>query len=93
MPANGSPVVGGGAVWVTDFDHGTLYALDPATGQPLTQLAIGDLPHFASPTLGDNRAYLGTMHGVGALHAAVGSVDDPAAVIVTGDVWLHDRKF
>src|SRR6478609_1332183 len=64
VPANGSPVVGGGAVWVTDYDHGTLYALDPATGQPLDQLATGDLPHFASPTLGGNRAYLGTLHGV-----------------------------
>jgi polyvinyl alcohol dehydrogenase (cytochrome) len=70
VPANGSPVIGGGAVWVTDSDHGTLYALDPATGQPLDQLATGDLPHFASPTLGGNRAYLGTLHGVIAVGGA-----------------------
>lgn len=70
VPANGSPVVGGGAVWVTDYDHGTLYALDPATGQPLDQLATGDLPHFASPTLGGNRAYLGTLDGVIAVNGA-----------------------
>jgi len=64
VPANGSPVIGGGAVWVTDNDHGMLYALDPATGQPLDQLATGDLPHFASRTLGGDRAYVGTLHGV-----------------------------
>jgi outer membrane protein assembly factor BamB len=34
IPADGSPVVGGGAVWVTDTDHGILYVLDPATGTP-----------------------------------------------------------
>jgi polyvinyl alcohol dehydrogenase (cytochrome) len=34
VPTDGSPVVGGGAVWVTDTDHGILYALDPATGTP-----------------------------------------------------------
>jgi outer membrane protein assembly factor BamB len=34
IPADGFPVVGGGAVWVTDTDHGILYALDPATGTP-----------------------------------------------------------
>ena len=51
VPADGSPVVGGGAVWVTDTDHGILYALDPATGTPRQQIQVGDLPHFASPTL------------------------------------------
>ena len=70
VPANGSPVVGGGAVWVTDYDHGMLYALDPATGRVLDQLATGDLPHFASPTLGGSRAYLGTLHGVIAVSGA-----------------------
>jgi len=51
-------------------ENGTLFALDPATGQPLTKLATGDLPHFASPTLGGNRAYLGTLHGVIAVSGA-----------------------
>ncbi|MGH3784391.1 MAG: PQQ-binding-like beta-propeller repeat protein, partial [Pseudonocardiaceae bacterium] len=67
VPADGSPVVGGGAVWVTDTDHGILYALDPATGTPRAQIDVGDLPHFASPTLSNTRAYLGTNIGVTAI--------------------------
>jgi outer membrane protein assembly factor BamB len=64
VPADGSPVVGGGAVWVTDTDHGVLYALDPATGVPRQQIDVGALPHFASPTLAGNHVYLGTTSGV-----------------------------
>ncbi|HEY3690970.1 MAG TPA: PQQ-binding-like beta-propeller repeat protein [Pseudonocardiaceae bacterium] len=67
VPADGSPVVGGGAVWVTDTDHGILYALDPATGTPRQQIAVGDLPRFASPTLAGTHAYLGTNTGVTAI--------------------------
>jgi outer membrane protein assembly factor BamB len=70
VPADGSPVVGGGAVWVTDTDHGILYALDPATGTPRAQINVGDLPHFASPTLAGDRAYLGTTHSVVAINGA-----------------------
>jgi polyvinyl alcohol dehydrogenase (cytochrome) len=67
VPADGSPVVGGGAVWVTDTDHGILYALDPGTGTPRAQIAVGPLPHFASATLSVNHAYLGTTTGVVAI--------------------------
>src|SRR3984885_189400 len=56
--SNGSPAVGGGAVWVTHYDPGgsssgnTLYELDPATGTVRHQLAIGaGLPHFSSLSL------------------------------------------
>ena len=68
VPADGSPVVGGGAVWVTDTDRGVLYALDPATGAPRQQIDVGDLPHFASPTLAADCAYLGTTTGVVAIN-------------------------
>jgi polyvinyl alcohol dehydrogenase (cytochrome) len=68
VPANGSPVVGGGAVWVTDDDHGVLYALDPATGAPHQHIDVGPLPHFASPTLAGNHAYLPTTTGVVAIN-------------------------
>jgi outer membrane protein assembly factor BamB len=70
VPANGSPVAGGGAVWTTDYDSGVLYALAPADGHVLAQIATGPLPHFASPTLAGSRAYLGTTSGV----VAVGGV-------------------
>jgi outer membrane protein assembly factor BamB len=68
--ANGSPTVGGGAVWVADYSTGTLYALEPATGAVRAQLAVGALPHFASPTLSGNHAYLGAMDGVLAISGA-----------------------
>jgi polyvinyl alcohol dehydrogenase (cytochrome) len=68
--AAGSPVVGGGAVWVVDYDAGKLYALDPATGRTRQQIAIGTAPHFASPTLARDHAYVGTMTGVVAIAGA-----------------------
>jgi polyvinyl alcohol dehydrogenase (cytochrome) len=68
--ANGSPTVGGGAVWVTDYTNGILYALDPASGAVRAQLSTGALPHFASPTLAGDHAYLGTMDGVVAVSGA-----------------------
>jgi polyvinyl alcohol dehydrogenase (cytochrome) len=68
--AAGSPVVGGGAVWVPDYDTGVLYALSPATGQVLAQVHVGRMPHFASPTLAGTQAYLGTTDGVVAISGA-----------------------
>jgi polyvinyl alcohol dehydrogenase (cytochrome) len=62
--AAGSPVVGGGAVWVTDWASGRLYALDQGTGKVLQRLTVGDLPHFASPSLSGDLALVGTMTGV-----------------------------
>jgi outer membrane protein assembly factor BamB len=67
VPSDGSPVVGGGAVWVTDTDRGVLYALDPATGAPRAHIDVGQMPHFASPTLVGEHAYLGTTSGVVAI--------------------------
>jgi outer membrane protein assembly factor BamB len=60
----GSPVVGGGAVWVVDYDGGLLYALDQATGATKSRLSIGRAPHFASPTLAAGHAYVGTLDSV-----------------------------
>jgi len=74
--ANGSPVAGGGAVWVTHYDPGggsgtTLYELDPATGAVEHQLALGaGLPHFSSLSLAGGTAFLGTLTGVVAVNGA-----------------------
>ncbi len=68
--AAGSPVVGGGAVWVTRYSDsgGTLYELNPATGAVKSQLAIGEgLPHFSSLSLAGGTAFLGTLYGVAAV--------------------------
>jgi outer membrane protein assembly factor BamB len=70
--ANGSPVVGGGAVWVTSYSDGgpgTLYELNPANGAVRSQITIpAGLPHFSSPSLAGGIAYLGTMDGVAAVN-------------------------
>ncbi|TVT35200.1 PQQ-binding-like beta-propeller repeat protein [Amycolatopsis rhizosphaerae] len=70
VPADGSPTVGGGAVWTVDTRAGVLYALDTATGAVRGRLPVGAVPHFASPSLSGGRAYLGTMSGVVAVAGA-----------------------
>jgi outer membrane protein assembly factor BamB len=70
VSANGAPTVGGGAVWVADYDAGTLYALDQHTGRVKARVDVGELPHFASPTLSGSTVYLGTLHGVVAVAGA-----------------------
>ena len=70
---NGSPVIGGGAVWVTSYRDtgGTLYELSPSNGAVRSQIAIGEgLPHFSSLSLAGSRAYLGTLNGVTAINGA-----------------------
>jgi len=67
----GSPVIGGGAVWVADWSAGRLYELNPATGAVRYSLGLGtSLPHFASLSMTGNRAFLGTDDGVTAVAGA-----------------------
>src|SRR5215472_16390593 len=69
--AQGSPVLGGGAVWVPDWNAGALYQLDPGTGHVRHKIRLGSaLPHFASPSLSGSLALVGTMHGVVAVRGA-----------------------
>lgn len=68
--AHGSPVTGGGAVFVVDYDGGVLYALDAASGVIRGKVSIGRAPHFAAPSLSGAHAYVGTLDGV----VAVGGV-------------------
>jgi polyvinyl alcohol dehydrogenase (cytochrome) len=69
--ASGSPVIGGGAVWVTDNDAGVLYELRLGTGQVMAQIRLGSqLPHFTSPSLSGRLALVGTLHGVVAVTGA-----------------------
>jgi outer membrane protein assembly factor BamB len=69
--ADGSPVLGGGAVWVADWNAGTLYELSQATGRVRQQIALGgSLPHFASPSLTGRLVLTGTMTGVTAVNGA-----------------------
>jgi polyvinyl alcohol dehydrogenase (cytochrome) len=65
----GPPVLTGGRIWVTDYDNGVLYSLDPATGAALRQIPVGALPHFATPTPVGNKLFLGTANGVAVISA------------------------
>jgi hypothetical protein len=70
---NGSPALGGGAVWVTDYNDspGVLYELDPASGHTMDSISLGaDLPHFSSLSMADGTAYVSTLSGVVAVSGA-----------------------
>lgn len=67
--AQGSPVVGGGAVWVTDYNGGILYELQQNTGTVMHQISIsGGLPHFSSMALSGGTAYVSTLAGITAIN-------------------------
>jgi outer membrane protein assembly factor BamB len=69
--ASGSPVAGGGAVWVNDVNAGTLYELNPANGAVRASVSLGaSLPHFASVSLAGPLAFVGTNEGVTAVRGA-----------------------
>jgi hypothetical protein len=62
--AGGPPVLGGGAVWSVNISTGTLVALNPDTGATLASISVGEVPHFASPTLWGTQILVGTTSGV-----------------------------
>ncbi len=67
----GSPVVGGGAVWVADWHSGTLFELAAGTGKVRHRISLGGpLPHFVSPSLSGRLILVGTMTGVTAIAGA-----------------------
>jgi outer membrane protein assembly factor BamB len=64
----GSPVLGGGAVWVASPYTGVLYELDPGTGRVREQIKVApQLPHFVSPSLSGGLVLVGTLTGVTAV--------------------------
>jgi polyvinyl alcohol dehydrogenase (cytochrome) len=67
----GSPVVGGGAVWVANWQSGTLYELAQRGGAVRHRISLGGaLPHFVSPALSGTLVIVGTVHGVVAVSGA-----------------------
>ncbi|KHL02960.1 hypothetical protein LK10_10710 [Sinomonas humi] len=67
LQAAGSPVIGGGEVWVIDYGTGELYGLDPGNGHLQQKVQVGPVPHFVTPTLSGGRIFVGTLDGVTAL--------------------------
>jgi hypothetical protein len=70
VSGGGSPVIGGGAVWIIDTSLGVLSALDPATGVVRQRIPVETVHRFASPTLARGHAYIATMTGVVAIAGA-----------------------
>jgi outer membrane protein assembly factor BamB len=54
----GSPILAGGALWVVDYDGGTLYALDPSTGATRASFAIEHARHFTSVAANGGRVFV-----------------------------------
>jgi outer membrane protein assembly factor BamB len=60
----GSPVVGGGRVWALNPDDGTLFALDPATGETVNSVGVGTTSRFATPAIYGDRLFVPTLDGL-----------------------------
>jgi polyvinyl alcohol dehydrogenase (cytochrome) len=69
--AQGSPVLGGGVVWVPDWNSGVLYELSPASGHVWYKISLGSaLAPLASPSLSGRLVLVGAIHGVVAVGGA-----------------------
>jgi outer membrane protein assembly factor BamB len=60
----GSPVIGGGRVWALDQPDGVLYALNPANGQALEQVSVGETSRFATPAIYGSLVLVPTLAGL-----------------------------
>ncbi len=60
----GSPVVGGGRVYVLDTSGGTLAALDQATGKVNERVTVGAASRFATPAISGSALYVPTLTGL-----------------------------
>jgi outer membrane protein assembly factor BamB len=68
---DGSPVIGGSAVWATSTSAGILYELGLRTGRIRQQIHVAaQLPHFESPALSGRLVLVGTMTGIVAVSGA-----------------------
>jgi outer membrane protein assembly factor BamB len=51
----GPPIVAGGVVWTLDLSQGTLYGLDPASGETRYREPVGSVTHFTTPSAAERR--------------------------------------
>ena len=66
----GSPVIGGGRIWVLDTGAGVLHALDPSTGKSLGQVDVGVANRFATPALYGADVIVPTLAGIAVVRAS-----------------------
>ncbi|WP_345633073.1 outer membrane protein assembly factor BamB family protein [Rugosimonospora acidiphila] len=60
----GSPVIGGGRVWVLDTRGGVLHGLDPNSGKSLGQVDVGEANRFSTPAIAGADVIVGTLTGI-----------------------------
>jgi hypothetical protein len=60
----GSPVIGGGRIWVLDTNNGILHSLDPATGRSVGHVDVGVANRFATPALYGADVIVPTLAGI-----------------------------
>jgi polyvinyl alcohol dehydrogenase (cytochrome) len=62
--ATGPPMIAGGLVWATNHSTGTLYGLDPTSGATRSQFPLPEngsqVNHFANPSAGGGRLFVGS---------------------------------
>ncbi len=70
----GPPMIAGGLAWVTNYNTGTLYGLDPNSGAVGSQFSIpeigAEVNHFASPSAGGGLLFVGSGNQVTAFRIA-----------------------
>jgi outer membrane protein assembly factor BamB len=54
----GPPIFAGGLVWVASWTSGTLYGLNPASGEVSFEETLGGFEHFATPSAGGGRLFV-----------------------------------
>ena len=69
----GSPVIGGGRIWVLDTTAGVLHALDPSTGTSLGQVDVGVANRFATPALYGAEVIVPTLAGIAVVRTSLTS--------------------
>jgi outer membrane protein assembly factor BamB len=65
----GSPVIGGGRIWVLAPSDGVLHALDPATGRSTAAVEVGEANRFATPALTGRSVLVPTLTGLAVVTA------------------------
>jgi outer membrane protein assembly factor BamB len=81
--AIGPPMMAGGLVWVTAWNTVKLYGLDPSTGHAVVQYALPGIEHFAAPSAGGGRLFVGAGRQVDALTIAPGTTAPVATTTAT----------
>ena len=80
--SGGPPIVAGGLVWTINHNNGTLYGLDPSTGDASQTFSLGSVAnHFPTPTVSDGLLLAASSSAV---HAFDGPAGLPPAPTGTG---------